>query len=375
MTPLQDGRVSVSGQIAVMSINGLLSKVMFDKNPDHEFYIEESFPLKWMYPHLVPYGIIMKIERNPVADFTADQILRDHEFWSQYSARFIGNWITYETPIRDICAFALRTYQQRDLTGFKGDPKFVRDDNAQKAFSKLRNAQGKSLYAWRAQTTTNPVQQQLYLKEALFALTQAFAFCPYSPETVFNLASLLAATGRIEDAYLVASTCSEFDRENAGVSALVQQLDQIRRNATSAPAGAAAAPTTAFAASLQAAAGLFQSGHTNEAVAVLDAMLTNNDAAALLQLAEGFRELGRPDRMEAAIQRLTKVTPAHPETWLNLAMLQASLGKTAEAVSNLEHSFQLSDARLLQDPRASNVRADFQTNARYDQARPWFKLK
>ena len=39
-----DNRVQVSGQVAVMAINGLLTKVIFDKNPNHEFYVEESFP-------------------------------------------------------------------------------------------------------------------------------------------------------------------------------------------------------------------------------------------------------------------------------------------------------------------------------------------
>jgi hypothetical protein len=39
------GKLQVSGQVAVMSINGLLTKVIFDKNPANEFYVEESFPL------------------------------------------------------------------------------------------------------------------------------------------------------------------------------------------------------------------------------------------------------------------------------------------------------------------------------------------
>ena len=84
------------------------------------------------------------------------------------------------------------------------------------------------MYAWRAHTSTNPVQQQRYVKEAEFALKQAFAFCPYSPETVFNLASLLASTGRYEDAYLVASTCYEFDTDNLGVRDLVRQRNVYR---------------------------------------------------------------------------------------------------------------------------------------------------
>src|SRR5581483_7032026 len=47
----QDGRVEVRGQVAVMSINGLLTKLIFDRNPDREFYIEESSALDWMFPH------------------------------------------------------------------------------------------------------------------------------------------------------------------------------------------------------------------------------------------------------------------------------------------------------------------------------------
>src|SRR5581483_836447 len=78
------GRVSVSGQVAVMMINGLLCKVIFDKNPTNEFYVEESFPLEWMYPYETPYGIIMKINRQPLQSLPEDVLKRDHEFWNKY---------------------------------------------------------------------------------------------------------------------------------------------------------------------------------------------------------------------------------------------------------------------------------------------------
>ena len=51
-----------------MMINGLLCKVIFDHNPTNEFYVEESFPLEWMYPYETPFGIIMKINRDPHRD-------------------------------------------------------------------------------------------------------------------------------------------------------------------------------------------------------------------------------------------------------------------------------------------------------------------
>ena len=61
---IENGRVQVSGQVAVMVINGLLCKVIFDNNPTNEFFVEESFPLDWMYHYETPFGVIMKINRN-----------------------------------------------------------------------------------------------------------------------------------------------------------------------------------------------------------------------------------------------------------------------------------------------------------------------
>ena len=92
-----------------MAINALLCKIIFDENPDHEFYIEESFPLDWMFPHLSPYGIIMKINREPLKTLPEEVFEKDHEFWSQYSERLIGNWITYYNEERPHSSHGLLT--------------------------------------------------------------------------------------------------------------------------------------------------------------------------------------------------------------------------------------------------------------------------
>ena len=73
---------------------------------------------------------------------------KDHEFWTRYSERLIGNWITYDTTVKEIAAFVEKVYLRRDFQGYKGDRKFVRDDQAQKAFSKLRSSIG-GVYNWR----------------------------------------------------------------------------------------------------------------------------------------------------------------------------------------------------------------------------------
>src|SRR5881392_3459844 len=85
-----------------------------------------------------PFGII-----TPELEI----VQRDHKFWSDYSERLVGNWITYDTTVSNICAFAEKTYHHRDFKGFKGDPRFVRDNDAQKAFSKLRSSIA-GLYSW-----------------------------------------------------------------------------------------------------------------------------------------------------------------------------------------------------------------------------------
>src|SRR5687768_2790884 len=56
-----DGRITVSGQVAVMAINERLVKLIIDKNPGHEFYLEESMPLENLYAHSTPHGLIFRL--------------------------------------------------------------------------------------------------------------------------------------------------------------------------------------------------------------------------------------------------------------------------------------------------------------------------
>ncbi|MFM8419559.1 MAG: protein O-mannosyl-transferase family [Verrucomicrobiota bacterium] len=380
LTTLPDGKVSVSGQAAVMSINGLLTKVIFDANPDHSFYVEESFALEWMYPHLVPYGIILKIEREPVAMLSDDQIRRDHEYWSQYSKRFIGNWITYDTPVKQVCDFALRTYRLRDYSGFQGDPRFVRDDNAQKAFSKLRNAIGKSVYVWRSQETRDTNYQAKLLKEAEFALKQAFAFCPYSPETVYNFASLLVSLQRYPDAYEVVSTCSKIDPDNAGIRELLSQLEPYKNMPATPPPAASAdalrsqidAAVTNLESAFNLASSYFNAGRSNEGLAVLETLLAKPDAdpRTVASVAQAFQQLQRPDKLEAALERFARLTPDSAESWYRLASVQALQGKSSTAAGSLAKAFKLNDAQRATNAKAPNLREKMQSDPAFDFIRP-----
>ena len=234
-----DGRVQVSGQVAVMSINGLITKVIFDHNPDREFYVEESFPLDWMYPYLEPHGLIMKLNRQPQAQLPAEALARDREYWRKLVAGMLGDWLDEKTTVSEVAAFVDRIYVRHDLYGFTGDPCYIRNDYATKTFSKLRSSIGE-LYAWRLGGDTPPeyrpkseVDRQALLREADLAFRQAFALCPYSPEAVFRYAQLLLQLNRFDDALLVAQTCLKLDPINGQVMGLVNTLQSYKKQ----PAG------------------------------------------------------------------------------------------------------------------------------------------
>ncbi len=370
-----DGRVQVAGQVAVMAINGLLTKVIFDKNPTNEFFIEESFPLEWMYPYLTPYGVIMKINRKPVPEITGEMLRRDHEFWTKYSARLCGDWITYDTPIKDICEFADRVYRKGDLTGYSGDPKFVRDDDAQKAFSKLRNSIA-GLYAWRISQTQNSEERNRLIREADFAFKQAFAFCPYSPETVTRYATLLVGIGRTDDALVVAEAAQRLDEESPFAQSVIDQIRGVRQNmAALAQAqnqiGQLEQQYRTNTNSIQAAFSLvsayLQLQQTGPAFQVLDEIMLrpNADASILLSVANAYVQLGQYGRVEPALVRLAALMPDSPEIWYDLAGAQTAIGKTNEALQSLAVALGLNQRRLAADPSASNLLPLAASDARF----------
>ena len=369
------GRLQISGQVAVMAINALLTKVIFDRNPTNEFYVEESFPLDWMFPHLEPYGIIMRINRQPLAELSELQLGRDHEFWSRYSERLIGNWITYDTPVKEICDFALRVHERHDYAGFTGDRKFIRDDQSQKSFSKLRSSIG-GVYAYRVNTAKTPAEQMRMVKEADFAFKQAFAFCPYSPEAVFRYSSLLASSGRVDDAQLIVDTCLRFDQDNASIQSLSRQLRGMRDNqAQLAQAQQRIAQLEQqIRTNLSDAKPVFelasiymQMQRTNAALELLDRVVARPEADvnAVLSVANAYAQMQQGPRLETALRRLVVLTPESPEAWYDLASTQAILGRTNEAVQNLRKAVELSTLRLARDPTQHDLRKSLVTNASF----------
>jgi hypothetical protein len=224
-----DGRLQVSGQVAVMSINGLIVKAIMHQNPKREFYIEESFPFDWMYPQLEPHGLIFKLDRQPLASLPEEIVQADHTYWANYARPMIGDWLKDDTSVAAVAAFAEKTFGRQDFGGFNGDRHFVQNAFAHTAFSKLRSSIG-GLYDWRAQHAAGAADQQRMIQEADFAYRQAWALCPYSPEAVYKYASFLLEQKRVNDALLVAETSAKIPPQNGVDNSQMRALaDQIKK--------------------------------------------------------------------------------------------------------------------------------------------------
>jgi hypothetical protein len=219
----------ISGHVDVMNINALLAKIVFDKNPDREFFIEESFPLDWMYPHLEPHGLIMKINRQPLPALSDEMVKKDRDYWMKQVSPMIGDWLNHDTTAKEVAAFVEKIYAKNDLRGFQGDLQFIQSADAQKMFSKLRSSLG-GLYAWRAQHAADAVEKKRMADEADFAFRQSLALCPYSPEAVFRYVAFLSGENRDADALLIAETVArmpELQGKNGGQ--LRELIGQLKR--------------------------------------------------------------------------------------------------------------------------------------------------
>ena len=128
----------------------------------------------------------------------------DHDYWKKYVTPLIGDWLNDDTSVQDVCAFAEKVYFKHDLSAFQGDSNFVQNNMAQASLSKLRSAIA-GVYLWRLSLPSNsePDRQRL-IKAADFALRQAIALCPNSPEAISLFVSYLHNQQRTQDADLIA---------------------------------------------------------------------------------------------------------------------------------------------------------------------------
>ena len=88
----KDGMVVVTGSLAVMKLNEILAKKIFDKNKGKcAMYVEQSYPLEWMYDYMTPHGFVMKLNAEK-PDMVSDADVRENaEFWDWMTKQLLSN--------------------------------------------------------------------------------------------------------------------------------------------------------------------------------------------------------------------------------------------------------------------------------------------
>lgn len=327
---VNNGRVQVRGVKGVMKINGILCKWIHDKNKaKHTFYVEESYVIDWMFPYLEPYGIIMKINKEPLPTAQADPAL-----WNAMIKRDTAYW-------------------DKLVAEFTNRKEFWRDNDARKTFSKLRSAIG-GIYAYR----------KLYT-QALYAFEQSLALCPDSPEANFRLSQLLLETGQADKAIAVLTKYHDLDQYNDKILRAIDQIKGLQQQSLTVQQLEQSRSKDPH--NLQTVGQLAQiylrSGQFDRIPPMFNDFLAQPGvtAAEMLQIAQFYLSINRPEYALNTVEEAGRRFPQDSEALYALAIVRGAVGKNAEAINALERAIHLNPAireRARGDKNLTSLRAD-----------------
>jgi hypothetical protein len=191
----QQSAEDVRSMTGIMGIIDKVTKMIFDNNKDkHEFYVEESYTIGWMYPYLEPHGLIMKLNAQPLPQLDPAIVAKDRQFWSALT---------------------------KELLADKG---FLGNEWGRNAFAKLRSSIG-GLYQYRHQTD-----------EAEAVFKQSLELGPTCPEPAFRLAQLYTEAERFDDGVAVLeqlqANMSSNNPHRPLVSKGIAQILEMKRQAS-----------------------------------------------------------------------------------------------------------------------------------------------
>ncbi|MBL9171609.1 MAG: tetratricopeptide repeat protein [Verrucomicrobiales bacterium] len=178
-----DGKVQVGGQIAVMSINENLLQALMAKNPDLDFALQESSPLRSTYPGARPLGPLMELGAQADQNgFTPEQAAQSLDYWRNRAEQ----------------AFS--------------DPEAIHSEYALKS------------YSHDTVSAANLLAAHNFTAEAEEAYRLASQLWPGNPESVAGLADSLVRNGRVNEArQLVSEFEQRYPDQGSGLRRMAQQ--------------------------------------------------------------------------------------------------------------------------------------------------------
>jgi len=277
------------------------------KRPVREFYVEESYVIKWMYPHLEPHGLIMKINPQPI-ELSDEMVKKDQDFWGWYSQHLLN------------------------------DKAFKRDVVARKSFSKLRSAIA-GLYVYRKR-----------YQDAINAFRQSISLYPLSPEANYRLADTFM---RIEDWESAVKTMEDFianDPGNDRARKFLESIEQRRRLAgirNSLEGRIRSGIKLGVNETLQ-LANIYAATEDNEKFERLARSIINDQSLppqACQEVARLASKSGKIELVEAALLKYIQREPGDYSAWINLAALELYKRNLTEMFSDLKRAIDIGGDR------------------------------
>jgi tetratricopeptide (TPR) repeat protein len=313
------------GSAGSTELFGVILRWLWEKNRDqHEFFIEESFPIRWTYDYALPHGLVYRLNKTRLETLPKEAVDRDFEFWKEYSARLLG------------------------------DPNFRKDFDAQRSFSKLR------------QTIANIYRDREMSAEAERAYREALALWPGNLEAIASLTFYLWDRGNFEEAIALCDRALVDDPNSIDLWRLRFQAE--KRKETEGEIRAlrdtlASQPRSGE--TLRRLIELYSSvGDTNKATPLVERAQVDfpDDADMLRFVIRYYEELGQLPKTLDAARRLTLVETSNVHNYLLLARACFVLNKKDEFYEAANRAIKLGGPSLrkafVSDPKFSTWKDD-----------------
>jgi hypothetical protein len=180
-----NGRVQVSGQVAVMDINERLLQTLLQKNPDLSFALQESFPFPSLYAGATTLGPVTELRATDTADaLTPERAAQSLDYWRSTTQTLLADADT---------ASAARDAYAKLILGQAG---LFLD----------RNLSGEAEQAYQLATSLNPAY----------------------PEGVFKYVKLLTDQKRFDEARQIVQTAATAAPDNQQFRDLITSLNRMK---------------------------------------------------------------------------------------------------------------------------------------------------
>ena len=261
---------------------GAVLKWLWERNRDkHEFFIEESFPIKWTYDYAIPHGLIYKLNKTKLDKIPDQAVKDDFAYWDKYKRKLLD------------------------------DPAYMKDYDAQRSFSKLRQTMG-NIYRYRKMDA-----------EAEKAYREALELWPGNGEVIMNIASYQAKRNEYDETIKILERAMEDDPNNLGLlrmRAYVEVRKKLQGDIKSLEQELAEKPRSRDA--LQKLIEIYtQVGETNNAEPLVDRALRefSQDADLMRFVAMYYQNTDQPKKLIVPAKELVAIEGSNPRNYYILA--------------------------------------------------------